>query len=230
MSTFLLIPGAGGLSWYWHPVAERLREAGQQAIALELPADDPHAGLSAYVEIALAAADGHGDVVVAAQSLGAFTAVPVCERIAPRHLVMLNAMVPAPGETAGAWWEHTRSEEARRAAARAGGYPEEFDLEAYFLHDVPPEVAAQCAEHTRDEADVAFEEPCPFADWPDVPTSVLAGLEDRLFPFSFQRRVARERLGVEAQPVPGGHLNALSRPDAVTRALLSATGRRPGSG
>src|SRR4051812_25535627 len=107
MSTFLLIPGAGGMSWYWHLVAERLREAGHLAIALELPADDPAAGLSAYTDIAVAAADGHADVVVAAQSMGAFTAVPVCERIAPRRLVMLNAMIPAPAETAGAWWEHT---------------------------------------------------------------------------------------------------------------------------
>src|SRR6476620_10752305 len=136
MSTFLLIPGAGGMSWYWHLVARRLHEAGQLAIALELPADDPAAGLSAYTEIAVAAATGHDDVVVVAQSMGAFTAVPLCERIAVRHLVLLNAMIPAPGETAGDWWEHTGSEEARVAAARAGGYTEEFDLDTYFLHDV----------------------------------------------------------------------------------------------
>jgi pimeloyl-ACP methyl ester carboxylesterase len=219
MSTFLLIPGAGGMSWYWHLVARCLHEAGQLAIALDLPADDPSAGLVAYTEIAVAAAAGHDDVVVVAQSLGAFTAVPVCERIAVRHLVLLNAMVPAPGETAGDWWQHTGSEDARLAAARAGGYTEELDLETYFLHDVPPEIAAEGAEHNRDEADIAFTDQCAFDRWPDVPTSVLAGLEDRLFPFAFQRRVARERLSLDVTPVPGGHLNSLSRPDEVARAL-----------
>ena len=219
MSTYLLIPGAGGMSWYWHLVARRLHEAGRLAIALELPADDPAAGLSAYTEIAVAAATGHDDVVVVAQSMGAFTAVPLCERITVRHLVLLNAMIPAPGETAGDWWEHTGSEEARVAAARAGGYTEEFDLDTYFLHDVPPEIAAEGAEHNRDEADIAFAEPCAFDRWPDVPTSVLAGLEDRLFPFAFQRRVARERLSLDVTPVAGGHLNSLSRPDEVSRAL-----------
>jgi pimeloyl-ACP methyl ester carboxylesterase len=221
MSTYLLLPGAGGMGWYWQPVAERLREAGHDAIALELPADDPVAGLTAYVELALAAVDGAGDLVVAAQSMGAFTALPLCERVAVHRLLLLNAMIPLPGERATDWWGNTGSEEARRAAARAGGYAEEIDLATYFLHDVPPEVVAAGAEHQRDEADVAFEEPCPFTEWPDIPTTVLAGRDDRFFPLDFQQRVARERLGLDAQPLPGGHLNALSQPDAVTAALVA---------
>jgi pimeloyl-ACP methyl ester carboxylesterase len=223
MSTFLLIPGAGGVGWYWHLVEQRLGDADQEAIVLNLPGDDPDAGLTAYVELALAAATGHDDLVVAAQSMGAFTAVPVCERLAARRLVLLNAMIPAPAEMANAWWEATGWQEARRAAARAGGYPEDFDLQIYFLHDVPPEVAADGAKYQREEADIAFEEPCPYTRWPDVPTTVLAARDDRFFPFEFQRRVALERLATEAQQVVGGHLAALSEPDAVTRALLAGS-------
>jgi pimeloyl-ACP methyl ester carboxylesterase len=223
MTTFLLIPGAGGMAWYWHPVVPRLRDAGHQTISLDLPADDPDAGLSAYVQLAIAAAQGHDDVVVVAQSMGSFTAVPVCTPVAARRLVLLNAMIPAPGETANDWWETTGCQEARRAAARVGGYPEEFDLQTYFLHDVPPEVAADGLGHQRDEADIAFEEPCPFEEWPDVPTTVLAGRDDRFFPFEFQNRIALERLATEARPVPGGHLCALSHPDDVARALLACT-------
>src|SRR4051812_17753046 len=222
MTTFLLIPGAGGAGWYWHLVAQRLRDAGHEALAPDLPADDPEAGLSAYVELAVAAAEGRDDLVVAGQSMGAFTAVPVCERLPARGLVLLNAMIPAPGETAGDWWENTGSQAARVAAVRAGGYPEAFDLQTYFLHDVAPGLAAAGEPHQRDEADAAFEEPCPFTHWPDVPTTVLAGRDDRFFPFAFQQRVARERLQLDAQPLPGGHLNAISRPDAVARALMPA--------
>src|SRR5207249_5811973 len=46
--------------------------------------------------------------------------------------------------------------------------------------------------------------------WPDVPTQVLAGRDDRLFPVDFQRRVARERLGIEADEIGGGHLVTLA--------------------
>jgi pimeloyl-ACP methyl ester carboxylesterase len=86
---------------------------------------------------------------------------------------------------------------------------------------VPPPVAAAGAEHQRPEADIAFEQPCDFARWPDVDTTVLAARDDRFFPLPFQRRVARERLGREASELPGGHLNALSEPDAVADALLA---------
>jgi pimeloyl-ACP methyl ester carboxylesterase len=222
VTTFLLIPGAGGMAWYWHLVAQRLREAGHEAIALDLPGEDPDAGLTTYVNLASSAARGRADLVVAAQSMGAFTAVPVCERLAARRLVLVNAMVPVPGEAAGEWWDHTGALDARLAAARAGGYPEAFDLHTYFLHDVPPEVLAEAPNDQRDEAEIAFEEPCPFDRWPDVPTTVLAGRDDRFFPFAFQQRVARERLTAEAQPLPGGHLTALSQPEIVTGALLQA--------
>lgn len=221
MTAFLLLPGAGGQASYWYRVVERLRDRGHVAIALDLPADDPDAGLSAYAELAAAAGDGHDDLVVAAQSLGAFTAVPACLRLAPRRLVLLNAMIPAPGERAADWGEHTGADEARRAAARAGGYPDGVDLQIHFLHDVPPEAAARGLENPRDEAEIAFLEPCPFTRWPEVPTRVLAGREDRFLPLAFQRRVARERLAADVVAVPGGHLAALSEPEAVTETLLA---------
>lgn len=225
MSTFLLLPGAGGAAWYWHRVAALLRDAGHHAVALDLPADDPAAGLDAYIDLALAAIRGRDDVVVAAQSMGAFTGVPLCDRADVDRLVLLNAMIPAPGERATDWGANTGSEDARRAAARAGGWTEEIDLGTYFFHDVSPDLVAQSGEHDRDEADIAFDDPCPFASWPDVPTTVLAARDDRLFPIEFQRRVARERLGLEILELPGGHLNALSEPEAVAGALLAGGAR-----
>jgi pimeloyl-ACP methyl ester carboxylesterase len=224
MSTYVLVPGAGGVAWYWHRVVPMLRAAGHDAVAVDLPGDDPDAGLPEYADRVVAAADGASAVVLVAQSMGAFTALPACSRLPVERLVLLNAMVPLPDETPDAWWGATGSEQARVAAARAGGYPEAFDLDTYFLHDVPPEVTAAGAAEQRPEADVAFGQPCAFERWPDVPTTVLAGRDDRFFPFAFQRRVARERLGLEAQPVPGGHLAALSHPEAVTEALLSLWG------
>jgi pimeloyl-ACP methyl ester carboxylesterase len=220
VSTFLLVPGAGGVAWYWHRVVERLVAAGHDAIAVELPGADPGAGLPEYADLVAGAGGGRQKVVLVAQSMGAFAALPACSRLAVRRLVLNNAMIPLPGETPGQWWDNTCWEAARVAAAREHGYAEAFDVDSYFLHDVPPAVAAAGAEHQRPEAPIAFEQPCDFARWPDVVTTVLAGRDDRFFPLAFQRRVARERLGLEAEALPGGHLNALSEPDALTAALL----------
>ena len=50
METFVLIPGAGGDSWYWHLVAPSLRARGHEVLAPDLPAADDNAGLSAYAD------------------------------------------------------------------------------------------------------------------------------------------------------------------------------------
>jgi pimeloyl-ACP methyl ester carboxylesterase len=220
MSMFLLVPGAGGVAWYWHRVVARLRAAGHEAVAVELPGADAAAGLPEYADLVTRAADAQGEVIIVAQSLGAFAALPACSWLPVRRLVLNNAMIPLPGERPGQWWENTGWEAARVAAAREHGYAEAFDVETYLLHDVPSAVAAAGAEHQRPEADIAFEQPCDFALWPDVPTTVLAGRGDRFFPLAFQRRVAYERLGLEVEALPGGHLNALSEPEALTGALL----------
>ena len=222
MSTFLLIPGAGGVAWFWHRITPLLEAAGHTAIAIDLPGADPDAGLPEYVEQIVAAGSGQPEVVLVAQSMGAFSALPACSRLPGCALVLLNAMIPNPGETANDWWENTGFGPARVAAAHAGGYSEDIDLDTYFLHDVPPEVSAAGEPYQRPEADIAFEQPCGFDHWPDVPTTVLAGRDDRFFPVDFQRRVARERVGLDIVEIPGGHLAALSEPQALADALRSA--------
>jgi hypothetical protein len=222
MSSYVLIPGAGGAAWYWHRVVPLLQQAGHEAIAVDLPGDDPAAGLPEYAKLVVAVVDEHDDVVLVAQSLGGFTAPLVAAKRQVRSLVFVNAMIPLPGETAGAWWDSTGSSEARIAAAEQGGYGTEFDLARYFLHDVPAEVAAAGEPHQRPEADAVFGSVCDFGAWPSIPIRVVAGADDRFFPVAFQRSVAADRLGIEADVLPGGHLIALSQPAALSRYLLAA--------
>jgi len=220
MSSFVLIPGAGGVAWYWHRVVPLLEDAGHLAIAVDLPGDDETAGLPEYARLVLDAIDERDDVVLVAQSLGAFTAPLVAAKVGVRAVVLVNPMIPLPGETPGAWWENTGSRRAREVAAEGGGYSTEFDLAVYFLHDVPPEVAAAGEPHQRPEADAAFESVCGFEAWPPVPLRVVAGADDRFFPAGFQQSIARNRLGVNADILPGGHLIALSQPAALANYLL----------
>jgi pimeloyl-ACP methyl ester carboxylesterase len=39
-ASYVLLPGAGGDSLYWHPVAPRLRGLGHEVLTPDLPADD----------------------------------------------------------------------------------------------------------------------------------------------------------------------------------------------
>src|SRR6201994_2822355 len=158
MSTFVMIPGAGGAGWYWHRVVPLLEAAGHQAIAGDLPGPDPAAGLPEYTDLTVAAAKGRDDIVLVAGSLGGFTAPLAAGRLPLRALVLVNAMVPEPGETPGDWWDDTGAPAARLAAAERGGYGTEFDVGVYFLHDVPAEVLAT-GPGERSDADVVFGSP-----------------------------------------------------------------------
>lgn len=225
MATFILIPGAGGAAVYWSLVQPLLERAGQRAIAVDLPGDDENAGLDVYAERVMRAMAERDDVILVAQSLGGFTAGAVCGRAANRirGVVFVNAMIPKPGETAGAWWGNTGSEQARVEAAKRHGYGLELDVFTYFLHDVPQDVVRAGEKDQRPEAKIVFTQPCTFERWPDVPVHVLVGSEDRFFPSAFQERVARERLGKEVELITGGHLVALSNPNALADKLLSYT-------
>jgi pimeloyl-ACP methyl ester carboxylesterase len=217
---FALVPGAGGVAWYWHRVVPLLQAAGHTAVAVELPGDDETAGLDEYTELVLAAIGGRTDTVVVGQSLGGFTAAMTCARVPVTMLVFVNAMIPRPGETPGEWWDATGHEAARVEAARRGGYPTKFDLQTYFLHDVPADVVAAGASRARSEADVVFGSPCRFEHWPDIEIHAIASADDRFFPVDFERRLVRERLQRDVDILPGGHLSALSRPRELVDQLL----------
>jgi pimeloyl-ACP methyl ester carboxylesterase len=224
--TFILVPGAGGSAWYWHLVAAKLSQLGHEAVSVALPAADDDAGLAEYAA-AVVSAIGKREphrLVLVAQSLGGFVAPLVCHQVPVALLVLVNAMIPAPGETPGEWWENTGHAEAkRRRNQRDGREPDApFDPLLDFFHDVPqPVTDAAMAQGEPRQSDTIFTSRCDFGRWPDVPTRVLVGRDDRFLPAELQRRVARERLGITADEMPGGHLVALSQPDELTARLLA---------
>jgi pimeloyl-ACP methyl ester carboxylesterase len=219
MTTFALIPGAGADQWYWSRLMPLLADRGHEALAPELPVDDPNAGWDAHADAVAAAIGDRTGVVIVAQSMGAFTAPLLCSRVDVARIALLCPMIPAPGDTGNDWWEAADQQaSARDAAEREGRDPEApFDLETTFLHDVSPDVTAELLSRPAPEqADRTFEEHWPLDAWPDVPTTVLAGTRDRLFPLDLVERLARERLGLDhVDTVDSGHLAALVRPEEV---------------
>lgn len=224
MTTYVLIPGAGGDAWYWHRLVPGLQQRGHEVVAVDLPASDDSAGLTEYADAVVDAVGDRTRLIVVAQSLAGFSAPLVCERLRVDLLVLLNAMVPAPGESAGDWWTTTGHGPARAAqAAREGRrLDDDPDLLETFFHDVPAHVRAEAmARGAPAQSATPMGQPWPLTAWPDVPTKFVQGSEDRFFPAEFQRRVVRERLGLTPDEIPGGHLIALSRPAELTNRLES---------
>ena len=224
--SFILIPGAGGSAWYWHLVVPKLQRRGHEAVPVELPAADDRAGLPQYAATVVRAIGSRDPkrVVLVAQSLAGFTLPLVCKRVRVAMLVLVNAMIPKPGETPGEWWGNTGHGEAKRRQNVRDGRKADapFDPLIDFFHDVPqPVIDKAWAQGEPHQSETVFGSPCTFKAWPAVRTRVLVGRDDRFFPAEFQRRVARERLGMSAEEMNGGHLLALSQPAELSKRLTA---------
>jgi pimeloyl-ACP methyl ester carboxylesterase len=222
MSTYVLIHGASSDSWYWHRVMPLLAARGHDVVAPDLPCGDDAAGFEEYRDAVLDAIGDRTDLIVVAQSMGGFTAPLVCERVPVDLLILVAAMVPAPGESAGDWWWNTGWQRARDEAEARAGRPvdAEFDLRTVFFHDVPPEATeAAFARGETPQSGTPFMRPWPGKAWPAVPTRFLLCRDDRMFPAAFQRRVVRERLGLVPDEMNSGHLPALAHPEELVDRL-----------
>ncbi len=128
----------------------------------------------------------------------------------------IDGRIHGPGETFNAWWSNTGSGPARREYhASIGLAPGDADDdEVIYYHDFPAEIRAEALTRgSPDQSITPLDEPWPLLAWPDVPTRVLAARHDRMFPLDFQRRIARQRLGVEVvDEIDGGHMVAMSNP------------------
>jgi pimeloyl-ACP methyl ester carboxylesterase len=222
MATYVLIHGASSDSWYWHRVVPELRARGHDVVAPDLPCGDDSAGLAEYTDAVVEAIGDRGDLVVVAQSMGGFTAPLVCARVPVDLLVMVAAMVPAPGESPGEWWTRTGYAEARRENDVREGRPADgpFEPRTIFFHDVPPDVVEEAfARGEPAQSGTPFLKPWPLDAWPGVPTEFLLCRDDRFFPAEFMRRVVRDRLGITPDEMDSGHLPALSHPKELAGRL-----------
>jgi pimeloyl-ACP methyl ester carboxylesterase len=228
MATFVLIPGAGGEAWFWHRLVPELEARRHQAVAVELPSGDDAAGWQQYADAIERAMDGldeqaQDQLVLVAQSLAGFSAPLVADRRRVDLLVLLNGMIPLPGETGEAWWSNTRQQEAARAYFEQIGLASDGvnDDKVVYFHDIPADVVEEAFSRGEPQQSwTPMTQPWPLQRWPDVPTRVLAGRNDRLFPLEFQRRVGRERLGLEVDEIDGGHMAAMSRPTELAERLV----------
>ncbi|MFG2820911.1 alpha/beta hydrolase [Kitasatospora sp. NPDC048365] len=219
MAAYVLIPGAASGPWYWHRVEAELRRRGHDVAAVDLPCEDDSAGLAEYAATVVDAIGDRTGVVLVAHSFGGFTAPLVCDRVPVDLLVMVQAQIPAPGESPAQWTANTGYEQARREQdERDGRAPGDDDTDLFF-NDTPPDLVAQAQQHARGQSATPFTEPWPLAAWPDVPTKFVLARDDRFFPAAYMRRIVRERLGITPDELPGDHCLMLGHPTELADRL-----------
>jgi len=229
MSTFALIHGAGvGGGWFWHLVEAELQALGHTTVAPTLWTGDQTETLAGYADAVVDAVGPAEGLYVVAHSFGGFTAPLVADRIPTAGLIYVTAMVPLPGERPSDWWNNTGHAEAvRLQAARDGGRTGSPDPAICYFHDVPKHLADQIpAREPSPPSNTAYYDPSPLKAHPTVPTRYIVCTEDRLFPPSFQRQLAHDRLNITPDEFPSGHCPALSHPTELAAMLHSHTGEK----
>jgi hypothetical protein len=226
--TFGLVHGAWHGAWCWDLVAAELRERGYDAVAVDLPCEDPDAGAEAYARVVLDTLADAEDVVLVGHSLGGLTIPVVAQERRVRAMVYVAALLPAvgssfddghpaepdrlmPGLSAGQIRYGDGSSAWQPQAAIALMYP-----------DAPPELAEWAAPRLRRQYWRISREVTPLRSWPAVPSTVIACGADAVVNPDWVRRSARVRFGVEAVVLPGDHSPFLARPVELVDLLVAA--------
>ena len=224
----VLVHGAYHGPWCWELLTPELERLGHRVTAVDLPVSDPSAGAARYADVAVEAMAGLDEPVLLGHSMGGLVIPIVAEQRPVRHLVFLAAFLPIPG----------RSMNAQRQAEPIDGQVAPTTAEwtdlgddvwqvgphtatEIFFHDAPPELAAWAAARLRPQCYRVMSEASPLASWPQVPADYILCRDDRAANPAWGRLAARERLGVGAVEIDGGHSPFLTRP-AELAALIDS--------
>jgi hypothetical protein len=227
MTTLVLLHGAWHGAWCWAPLREELDSRGIASIAVELPAEEPDAGIHRYADAVVRAVDGHDRPIVVAHSLAGLFAPVVAERLDARGLVMLAALWPEPGRSAreqarelpGIYTDAYREAPQVRYADGSTGMPLEAACTLLY-QDCEPQAASAAAVRLRPQHWRLWAEPCPLAGWPSVPTIGYACREDRLLGAEGMIR-GTARASAPLAWLDSGHSPMLSVPGALAEALVT---------
>jgi pimeloyl-ACP methyl ester carboxylesterase len=224
VADFALVHGAYHGAWCWDRVVAELETHGHRTVAMDLPSDDPTAGIDRYVATALdAMTELDDDVIVVGHSFGGLTIPAVAAARPVGRLVFLAAVLPRPGRS---FMEVAAADPPADPAFLVGAVdngdgtssflPEH--VERFFTHDAPADTAWVGA-RLRPQAWTIGDDVYPLDVWPQVPSAYIVCRDDRVVLPDWQRRAARELLGVEPVELDGGHEPMVARPAELAAVL-----------
>jgi pimeloyl-ACP methyl ester carboxylesterase len=223
LATFVLIHGAWHGAWCWERLIPELEARGHQAVAVDLPCEDPAAGTSEYADVVLGSLDDLGDeLVVVGHSLGGLTAPLVAARRPTRRLVLLTPGIPKPGHSL---IEALELEPYNQEVVFGEEVGEGFLAFPASMIDVicnacEPADARWAAGKLRLQSVTPFSEPCPIERMPPVPTTVVLGTLDRALDVGRMSAIVRDRLDVEPILIRSDHSPFLSMPGELADLLV----------
>ncbi len=222
MTAYCLIHGSGQGPNGWKLLVQELEQRGHRVLTPAFEVSRTDEGLAWHADTIVQALDHSGlkpaDVVCVAHSASGMYVPLIAERWSPRRMVFLAAVVPRPGLSI---IKQFRADPSMFNPAWVGQNPDNDKVALDFVfHDCPSD-RLDWALSTRIMfyAKRAIEEPCPLRAWPTVPAAYIACCDDRTITPGWQRKAARELLGVEPLELPGGHCPHVSRPEALADAL-----------
>jgi pimeloyl-ACP methyl ester carboxylesterase len=222
MSLFCLVHGSTQNASCWDLLIAHLEQRTHEVVRMNLPTNEPEASATRYADVIAAAIPAdRDDVVVVAHSASGLFLPLVSERRRVRRLVFLAAVIPQIGKSLRDQANDDRDMFNPEWLGKDPTKDDQLALE-FLFHDCSPE-RSKWALSTMGLmfARQAILEICPLSAWPAVASSYIVCTEDRTIQPQWSRRAARDRLGVTAIELPGGHCPYVSRPAELADALAA---------
>jgi pimeloyl-ACP methyl ester carboxylesterase len=218
----VLIHSTGQGAAGWKPVVEALGRRGMKGNPVELPYDQSMTATDFACLVREQAGPASAPVVLAHSGSGPLLP-SVARLLGAAHQVWLAAWVPAADMP---FTEDVRAHLAEAFdAAWVGKDPIADDAVAReFLYHDCDEAALQWALTTRRSFYPAavYQQVLSLAR--EVPSTYIVATEDRTIRPAWQRRMARERLGVEPMEMVSGHCPNVSQPERLADLILACGG------
>lgn len=219
MSAFCLLHGDWHDGACWEPLVEQLNARGHEALAPDMPYDDPAAGYEERIQPALQALEGvTGPLVVVGHSASSgYAALVAAERLGSLlvHLCPRLGPFPPPPGASNTFREGFPFPPKRPDGAMV--WDPERAIDAMYPR-LPPEAARALASRLRPAAPPpagAY----PLTSHPDVPTVLIYATDDEIFEPAWERFMASQLLRIDAIEIPGGHFPMVEDPSSLADLL-----------
>jgi pimeloyl-ACP methyl ester carboxylesterase len=228
MTDIALVHGSFHGAWCWDFLTPELERLGHRVITVDLPISDPTKGAADYALAVEAAIPADCEPILVAHSMGGLVTPLVAAHRPVRTLVFLAAFLPLPGKSAGDQRavEHIDGQRIPRTAEWSDLGDDVWLIgpntaTELFYQDAPAAVARWATQRLRPQCYRVIQEVTPLEVWPDVPSRTIVCREDRAINADWVRSSSRDRLGVEAVELAGGHSPFLTRARELAQILDS---------
>jgi hypothetical protein len=227
---FVLVHGAYHGVWCWDRLRPELEARGHAVIAVDLPISTPGLGAADYAGVVAASMADLADPVLVGHSMAGLVIplVPPMRRV--RRLVFLAGFLPQPGVSSA---DQRATEPIDPPIAPTTAQWTDLGDDVWmvgpdtateiFYHDASPELARWATARLRPQCYRVIGEPSPLAAWPSVESRYIVSRDDHAINPDWGRMAARDRLGVDALELDGGHSPFLTRPAELADVLERAS-------